>query len=210
MSSIDSVKTAAENSLDSVTLDFTTNVELATDAFLKEVLRALTPNALVTLTVPAANKSVKRNLLFSGFVEVQATSADGTTTLTAKKPALAPSAAQPVKLTAAVTADTEGEWGWGVDTTSTTELVDEAGLLKDDVANAPTFDCGTGTGPRKACKNCTCGLAQQEQAAAEANAPAPTGGCGNCALGDAFRCATCPSLGLPAWKSEGDKVKLDL
>lgn len=62
----------------------------------------------------------------------------------------------------------------------------------------------------KPCENCTCGRkeleegnitkAQLENGAVESN-------CGKCYLGDAFRCASCPYLGQPAFEP-GDKVQL--
>ena len=61
----------------------------------------------------------------------------------------------------------------------------------------------------KACKNCNCGRADQENKTNnEDNAYLKTSACGKCYLGDAYRCAGCPYRGTPAFKP-GDKIELN-
>ena len=109
------------------------------------------------------------------------------------------------------------------------DLIDENDLIMDDSTELSAAiilpakcDPGPGKKRRKACKDCTCGLKeleeqevdnhQQKQAAvvslstddiAEVDFTVPgkaVGGCGSCALGDAFRCDGCPYLGLPPFR----------
>ncbi|TFY72118.1 hypothetical protein EVG20_g914 [Dentipellis fragilis] len=113
-------------------------------------------------------------------------------------------------------------------------------LTETDRARPAACEPVSKGGPRKkkACKNCSCGLAELEEEerkqskvvvldgseggvatevvqsererlvqAAKA-APKATSSCGSCFLGDAFRCASCPYLGLPAFKP-GEKVEID-
>ncbi|CEP16747.1 hypothetical protein [Parasitella parasitica] len=80
-------------------------------------------------------------------------------------------------------------------------------------------------GKRKACKGCTCGREESdeeengnvfsldlmedvEQEVIEVDpSPKENSGYGSCSLGDAFRCSTCPYIGMPAF-NEGDKIRL--
>jgi len=131
---------------------------------------------------------------------------------------------------------------WTLSSPSTPPIDPETLLTAADRERpVPTCEPINGSAPRrkKACKGCTCGLAELEAEevqqskvvvidgnvngsavevpqsdkerlinAAEA-APKATSSCGSCFLGDAFRCASCPYLGLPAFKP-GEKVEIDL
>ncbi|KAI1426248.1 cytokine-induced anti-apoptosis inhibitor 1, Fe-S biogenesis-domain-containing protein [Xylaria sp. FL1777] len=117
------------------------------------------------------------------------------------------------------------------------ELIDEDTLLTEEDINRtiqPPAECIPKIGKRRrACKDCTCGLAaklEAEDKARRAKADAglgvlklgtdelddleldftvkgKVGSCGSCSLGDAFRCADCPYLGLPAFKP-GEEVTI--
>ena len=105
------------------------------------------------------------------------------------------------------------------------ELINEDDLLSSvpSAINAPAEidveqrkkqldDCGG----RKACDNCTCGRKEMEEAGESNNGngervtEVPSSSCGNCAKGDAFRCANCPYLGKPAFKEGEEHLVLDL
>ncbi|KAF3011233.1 electron carrier [Curvularia kusanoi] len=116
------------------------------------------------------------------------------------------------------------------------DLIDEDDLITEEDMARPVIqplECRPKPGKRRrACKDCTCGMKERleaEDAAKRATADkalntmkfgaddlldevdftvqGKVGSCGNCALGDAFRCDGCPYIGLPAFKP-GEEVRL--
>ncbi|GAA5896283.1 electron carrier DRE2 [Sporobolomyces salmoneus] len=117
-----------------------------------------------------------------------------------------------------------------------TPTIDESTLLTEADLERPTLvkreDCDVKR-TRKACKNCTCGLREilldekepddlvqagfeaapnktvksSSTAGARKMKSGVTSSCGNCYLGDAFRCGSCPYLGMPAFEP-GQKVSV--
>ncbi|KAE8895810.1 Anamorsin [Phytophthora fragariae] len=95
------------------------------------------------------------------------------------------------------------------------DIIDEDTLLDDtdEVLQAAKADCDEKVGGKKrACKNCTCGLKDEEDkpVMSEKDLNKLVSGCGNCFKGDAFRCGSCPFLGKPAFKPGMEKVLLNL
>lgn len=189
---------------------------LATDEeSLFQFVSTSTPGTAVEVNVSddMSEDALRKRLTIAGFIDIQAT---GAGTMSARLPDYTKGTA--VSLSAAPAASA---WMEALSRDSRgTELIDEDALLEGDGfvdgiggACAPPKADG---GKRKPCKNCSCGLADIMADDGESGRPnqkaipmVPTdqtkSGCGSCSLGDAFRCAACPYLGLPPFKA-GEKV----
>jgi len=174
--------------------------------YLTKLSQALKPSGKLVIREPKIQQNetdLFMALTLAGLVDVKKNHTDSSFEFSSVKPnwKMGTGQALPKK---------QKTWALSLNDVTEEDLEDENKLLEpEDLAipkNKPT-DCDVGP-KKKACKNCTCGLAQEESKPVALTTPAKSS-CGNCYLGDAFRCGSCPYLGKPAFKP-GEEVKLDL
>lgn len=176
----------------------------------QEALRAYassaSPGTQAVVTIPASEslEDVKVRLTLAGFVDIKKISES---TLNASLPNYEQGAS--VSLAIGPPTSKSSAWAAALSSKEQVPLVNEDDLLqRDGIPDGDGKECSTDDkGKRKPCKDCSCGLAEiYEKEQQEVNAQ-PKSSCGNCSLGDAFRCAGCPYLGLPPFKP-GEKVAI--
>ncbi|KAJ6851806.1 anamorsin-like protein isoform X2 [Iris pallida] len=213
--------------VESVSMDIIISVsntlELVQEQLLEEIGRVLKPGGKVLVQTSVAptegadkqKSALERKLLMAGFLEVQALETrpflplEGTQSVTIK----GKKASWTVGSSFSIKKVTKTVPKIQIDDES--DLIDEDSLLTEEDLKKPELppvgDCEVGS-TRKACKNCTCGRAEEEEKAVKLGLTTeeinnPQSACGSCGLGDAFRCASCPYKGLPPFKL-GEKVSL--
>jgi anamorsin len=199
-------------------------------ALFEQLRAALQPLGSLHLhNISDIRSTLSSELIRSGFDLLTSSPSDGE--LIAQKPAqpAVPTAASlPLRRKLDPARQASKKALWTLNTPSTPSINPDT-LLTDADRERPQAACspvtnGT-TRRKKACKNCTCGLAELEQEelaksrvvvldgtesgetmevqmsekdrllAAAAAAPKATSSCGSCYLGDAFRCSSCPYRG---------------
>ena len=201
-------------------------------SLLAQIYSGLTPlGNLHLLNLTSGFQSLPSELTLAGFNILSSLSEEGI--IIAQKPntpsvSLKNSSAMSFKLNRKID-PAKKKALWAITSAPSTPLIDAEALLtaEDKTPPVPTCEPVNGGGPRrkKACKGCTCGLAELEEGErrtgkvvlldgsqngearaveqsekerliqAAKSAPKATSSCGSCFLGDAFRCASCPYLG---------------
>lgn len=201
---------------------------------LSSLMKTMSPNATVSVRIlfPSGDTSASTDLqaihtsfLLTGLIGTsERREADGSRILTARRRPKSNSAA-PIKITKIKKRQTKKKTKNKVSmvTLDDDDMIDEDALLADSsnlLAPPPAMsaaamknndDC-SGRAP---CDNCSCGRAEMlagKDAATKTPAKKVGGSsnCGKCGMGDAFRCASCPYLGKPAFKADEAHLVLDL
>ncbi|WP_029374356.1 hypothetical protein [Psychrobacter sp. TB2] len=206
-----------DNSSVDVSIVIAESSDFPSQSLLTEMHRAVKPGGkviLVNSASPEVSTALEKRLLVAGFSDPEEvlSSESNRFSIRATKPSwnLGSSFSLKPKKSALprveLSNESESEWE--------SDLIDEDSLLTEEDMAKPAVvasDCGAEK-TRKACKNCSCGRAEEEEKAVKLGLTAeqianPKSACGSCGLGDAFRCAACPYKGLPPFKL-GERVTL--
>lgn len=204
----DSLTSLESSSMDDV-VTLCKSLEFPSDQLLVNISRVLKPGGAVLVSLASqsaeeqtTNSSLERKLFLAGFLDIKSQSFG----VTCKKPSWKIGSSFAIKKSSQVLPK--------VQINDDDDLIDEDSLLTEEDLKKPQLppvgDCEVGS-TRKACKNCTCGRAEEEEKVKLGptmdQINNPQSACGSCGLGDAFRCGTCPYKGLPPFKL-GEKVTL--
>jgi len=214
------IVTSGQDKVEANTVDAVVVYGAHSDDVLSNIIEYMKPGASVNIHVGNADdaKSLLNRLLLNGYVDYVALSSSE---VVAKKPEWEVGASQSLNITpknntssaspAAIWTSAEG---------NDDDIIDEDSLLSESDRNSKPKvtrdDCEVGP-KKKACKNCTCGRAEEEVKEEASSRPKLTldmlenpgvgSNCGSCSLGDAYRCGGCPYRGLPAFKV-GERITL--
>ncbi|GLJ13200.1 hypothetical protein SUGI_0207420 [Cryptomeria japonica] len=220
------------SSLDAV-ISVSENLDFHSQTWLLELTRVMKSNGIIFLKTNVSSNldakqikiTLERNLLLAGFVvddriDVEV-SGLGSLVVKAQKPAWATGSSFTLKKKIAekpeIVPKSNVLPAFKIEIQDDMDdLIDEDSLLTEEDLKKPEMppadDCEVGKAGRKACKNCVCGRAEMEQKQEKLQLTPdqldnPQSSCGNCSLGDAFRCSGCPYKGLPPFKL-GEKISL--
>jgi len=200
-----------------VVISYTSNAAVHTMDILATFMSLLKPNGKLVLYEPLQGRRVSTSeelssrLLLAGFTETRVLSCADMMEIISLKPEWEVGASQRVN----IQKQPSNIAAWS---SEATEFIDEDSLLREGdkyIKPATTRDdCEVGSKGKNACKNCTCGRAEQNTESSQAKLtldmlenPGINSSCGSCGLGDAFRCAGCPYRGLPSFVV-GEKITI--
>uniref|UniRef100_A0A0R3RQ90 Anamorsin homolog n=1 Tax=Elaeophora elaphi TaxID=1147741 RepID=A0A0R3RQ90_9BILA len=185
----------------------------ALESLLRLAFLAAKPNSAVRVIVRDDDEAkIFREIKLAGFLRAMKVSNDVWNVYDCEKPSVSVGATVPLKLSHL----NKKPNVWNINVVDD-DLIDEDTLLQEEDYAKPTTATIKGNlnssgkvKKRRPCKNCTCGLAETIESEKVAAQLKPSkSSCGNCGLGDAFRCSTCPYWGLPPFKpGEEGMVKL--
>ena len=199
---------------------------LPSEDLLASILRVLKPKGKFLLEKQITSREVGQNLCLdltmAGFIDTMAAKDPSTNErfVVCQKPSWSLNEVASISLppstssSFSVSTNTEiasSKWKVTTDDLAENDLIDENELLDDGLIIPTNSSAGCNdptTTKKRACKNCSCGFAEELELESTKSQLPVKSACGNCYRGDAFRCASCPFLGQPVFDPNSNKVLL--